>query len=57
MPDYEIRYFRANGSLALIQITVQPNERYAREAALRHQGEHARFDLRALHGTRDLSLR
>ena len=50
MPDYEIRYFHANGSLALIQVTVQPSERHAREHAQRHQGDHARFDLRSLHG-------
>jgi hypothetical protein len=50
MPDYEIRYYRADGTLALIQITVQPNERHAHEHALRHQGDHARFDLRSLHG-------
>ncbi len=57
MPDYEIRYYRADGSLALVQITVQPNERYAHDAALRQQGEHARFDSRMLHGKRDLSQR
>lgn len=55
MPDYEIRYFRADGTLALIQITVQPSERHAHEHALRHQGEHARFDMRTLRGTRDRS--
>ncbi len=53
MPDYEIRYYRADGTLAFIQITVQPSERHAREHALRHQGDNARFDLRRLHGTRD----
>ncbi len=53
MPDYEIRYFHADGSLALIQITVQPSERHAHEHARHHQGDHARFDMRALHGTRD----
>ena len=57
MPDYEIRYYRADGTLALVQITVQPNERHAHETAMRHQGEHARFDMRMLHGTRDLSVR
>ena len=55
MPDFEIRYYRADGSLALIQITVQPSERHAREHAQRNQGDHARFDMRMLHGTRDRS--
>jgi hypothetical protein len=55
MPDYEIRYYRADGTLALIQITVQPSERHAREHAQRHQGDHAHFDLRTLRGIRDRS--
>jgi hypothetical protein len=53
MPDYEIRYFRADGTLALIQVTVQASERHAREHALRHQGDHVRFDLRTINGTRE----
>jgi hypothetical protein len=46
MPDYEIRYYRADGSLALVQITVQQSERHAREYAQRNQQNHARFELR-----------
>ncbi len=46
MPDFEIRYYRPDGSLALVQITIQPSEQHAREYAQRHQGEHARFELR-----------
>lgn len=45
MPDYEVRYFHADGTLAVIHITVQPSERHAREYALRNQRDHARFDL------------
>jgi hypothetical protein len=46
MPDYEIRYFRADGTLALVQITVQSSEQQAREHARRHQGDYARYELR-----------
>jgi hypothetical protein len=48
MPDYEIRYFRADGTLALVQITVQSNERQAHDYAIRNQADHARFELRAM---------
>jgi hypothetical protein len=50
MPDYEIRYFRADGTLALIQITVQPSEQHARDYAQRNQDDHARFELRLSNG-------
>jgi hypothetical protein len=51
MPDYEIRYYHADGNLAVVQMTVQQSETLAREHALHHQREHARFDVR-LHGSR-----
>ena len=47
MPDFEIRYYRTDGTLALVHITIQPNERHAREYAMRHQGDHVRFEVRA----------
>ena len=46
MPDYEIRYFRADGSLALVQMTVQPSESHARDHANAHQLDHARVEVR-----------
>ncbi len=46
MPDYEIRYYRADGSLALVHITIQPSERHAREYAQRNLSDHTRFELR-----------
>jgi hypothetical protein len=46
MPDYEIRYFRADDTLALIQITIQPSERHAHEYAIRNQADHTRFEVR-----------
>lgn len=48
MPDFEIRYFRADGTLALVHITVQPSEGHAREYAQRQQSDHARFELRPM---------
>ena len=50
MPDYEIRYYHADDSLAVVQMTVQPSEHHAREHARENQRDHARFELRAAVG-------
>ena len=50
MPDFEIRYFHADGSLALVRMSWHESEAEAREHARNHQQEHARFELRAPDG-------
>jgi hypothetical protein len=45
MPDYEIRYYRNDGTLAVVHVTAQPSERHAHEYARRNLGEHAHFEL------------
>jgi hypothetical protein len=51
MPDYEIRYFRADDSLGLVLMSCHNSEAEAREHARLHQQEHARFELRAGDGS------
>ena len=46
MPDFEIRYFNADGSLALVHVTSHASRAEAEEHAVRHQHPHDRFDLR-----------
>jgi hypothetical protein len=46
MPDFEIRYFHADGSLALVRMSYHASEQEAREHALHHQQDHARFEIR-----------
>ena len=45
MPDFEIRYFDADGALAVIVITTQPNEAVAIEQAAKNLGSHARYEV------------
>ena len=47
MPDYEIRYYRSDGTLAVVHVTVQPSEEHAHEYAQRNLGDHAHFELAA----------
>jgi hypothetical protein len=51
MQDFEIRYFHANGTLALIQMTTQASEHDARELAQHNLGDHASFEIRTRNGT------
>jgi hypothetical protein len=46
MPDYEIRYFHADGSLALIHISAHASHDAARAHAKSNLGEHAHFEVR-----------
>lgn len=46
MPDFEIRYFHADGKLALVHVTAHPSIEDARAHAQANLGEHARFELR-----------
>jgi hypothetical protein len=43
MPDFEIRYFHADGSLAVVHVTTYDFQSQAEEYARRHQGGHAHF--------------
>jgi hypothetical protein len=51
MPDYEIRYFHAEGSLALVRMCHHDSEEEAREDARLHQQDYASFELRAGDGS------
>jgi hypothetical protein len=46
VPDFEIRYFNADGSLAIIRITSHGTREEAESHAKLHQQDHARFELR-----------
>jgi len=46
MPDFEIRYFNADGSLALVHISNHATVDDAAEHAKRNLGSHARFEIR-----------
>lgn len=48
MPNYEIRYFNADGSLALIHMTTQPTQEDADAHARENQGTHARYEIRQI---------
>jgi hypothetical protein len=51
MPDYEIRYFLADGSLALVHISSHASENEAREHARVHQQDFVRFEIRGGDGS------
>jgi hypothetical protein len=46
MPDFEIRYFHADGKLALVHVTAHASLEEAHAHARTHIGDHARFELR-----------
>jgi hypothetical protein len=50
VPDFEIRYFHADGSLGLIRITHCPSLAEAEEYARSHLCTHARFEVRESKG-------
>jgi len=45
MPDYEIRFYHADGKLAFIHMCARANIEEAREFAQQNIGDHARFDV------------
>jgi hypothetical protein len=45
MTDFEIRYFRADGSLALVHITAQASTTDAEEQARLNQEDFAHFEV------------
>lgn len=51
MPDYEIRYFHADGRLAMVHVSSHDSEKEAVEHARRNQKDHARFEVRSGNGT------
>jgi len=48
MTDFEIRYFHADGTLALVHITAQASAAAAEEQAKLNQEDFARFEVREL---------
>jgi hypothetical protein len=45
VPDFEIRYFNADGSLALVHVTSHASRAEAERHAARHQHPHDRFEV------------
>ena len=50
MPDFEIRYFNTDGSLALVHVTSHASLDKAAEHAARHQHPHDRFEVHEVGG-------
>jgi len=48
VPDFEIRYFEANGDLAIVRITTLDSLADAEAHAREHQGTHACFEIRKI---------
>ncbi|MGH6872738.1 MAG: hypothetical protein ACREHE_14650 [Rhizomicrobium sp.] len=51
MPDFEIRYFHADGSLALVHVTAAPTDEDALKHARLHQQHYNRFEVRRADGS------
>jgi hypothetical protein len=51
VPDFEIRYFNADGSLALVHVTSHASHAEAVEHAARHQHPHDRFEVHEVRGS------
>ena len=50
MPDFEIRYYNADGNLALVHMCSYKTIESAQEFARNNLKDHARFDVRAAGG-------
>ncbi|HEY0106477.1 MAG TPA: hypothetical protein VGB91_10365 [Rhizomicrobium sp.] len=46
MPDYEIRLFHADGTLAVVHVSHHVSDEEARSHARRLKGDHAQFEIR-----------
>ena len=46
MPDYEIRLFHADGTLAVVHVSHHPSDDEAHSHARRVKSDHARYELR-----------
>jgi hypothetical protein len=51
VPDFEIRYFDADGTLGVIRVTMHNTLARAEEHARAHQGSYARFEVREVKGS------
>jgi hypothetical protein len=51
MPDYEIRLYDADGSLAFVHVTSLDNDEEAQEFARGIQGSHAKYSVHRADGT------
>ncbi len=51
MPDFEIRYFNADGSLALIRLSTHASANEAHDHAQLHLQDFAHFEVRAGDGS------
>jgi hypothetical protein len=51
MPDYEIRYFHADGTLAVIHMSIHNSAQEAAKYARLNLKDHARFEVRAGEGS------
>ena len=47
MPDFEIRYYHADGKLALVHMCTQNTHEEAQELAQTNLKDHARFEVRS----------
>jgi hypothetical protein len=45
MPDYEIRLFNADGTLAVVHVSHHESDEEARSHARKLTGEHARYEV------------
>jgi hypothetical protein len=45
LPDFEIRYFHADGTLAIVHITACESQDDAEQHARLHLGDNARFEV------------
>ena len=48
MPDFEIRYFHIDGSLAIVHITSLETAAEAKEHAKHHQQDYSHFEVREI---------
>ncbi|HEY4124219.1 MAG TPA: hypothetical protein VGM36_06360 [Rhizomicrobium sp.] len=57
MPDFEIRYYHADGKLAVVHMCIQKTREAAHELAQIHLKDHARFEVRDGDGRKRASAR
>jgi len=51
VPDFEIRYFQADGTLGIVRITTHNTLARAEEHAREHRGSYARYEVQEIKGT------
>ena len=50
MPDFEIRYFHAYGSLAIVHVTAAPTRAEAEQNAKSNQENYSHFEVHEMKG-------